>query len=149
MATGQWFIMSRSQLLNLIACLVVLVAALHVAALVFDFYWYFWWYDIMTHFLGGAFIGLLSAWVFFFSGYVRLRVLTPRMLFLVALGGTLLVGAGWEMYEYTLGHTLSPEGYWTDTVLDVLCDVAGGFAGYLFLLWKLRKVATFPTPAVV
>ncbi|HEY4508106.1 MAG TPA: hypothetical protein VJJ55_00430, partial [Candidatus Paceibacterota bacterium] len=61
--------MSRARLLRILALLVCVIALMQSAAIVFSLYWTLWWYDILLHFLGGIFIGLLVLWVRFLSGY--------------------------------------------------------------------------------
>lgn len=125
--------MSRRSLLNILAGLVALVATLHGVALVFSLYWRFWWYDLLAHFLGGAFVALLICWVLIFSGYVRSAPPSRIRLAMSMLVGTLLIGVGWEVYERLLGHTWSPEGYMLDTAIDIVMDMLGGIASVLFV----------------
>ncbi|TSC56967.1 MAG: hypothetical protein Greene041679_489 [Parcubacteria group bacterium Greene0416_79] len=124
--------MFREPLLRILAALAVLIALLHITAIVFYLYWTLWWYDMPLHFLGGAFGSLSVIWTVFFSGYVG-NAAPPSVLRLFAIGlvGTLLLGVGWEVFERALGHTWSIEGYWLDTMTDLFLDMAGGFVGLL------------------
>lgn len=60
---------------------------------------------------------------------------TKRTLF-VALVGGLFVGFVWEVYEYIVwiwtGEGLPPN-YIPDTLLDLVMDFLGSFAGFLIL----------------
>lgn len=125
--------MSRVRLLHILALLVCAIAVLHIAATIFYLYWEFWWYDMLLHFLGGMFIGLLVLWLRFFSGYISTPAfLSARHAFLFTLFWLVVIGIGWEAFERALGHTWSLEGYWLDTSIDVALDIIGGVVGFLF-----------------
>lgn len=125
--------MPRDRLLFILATLVCLIVVMHLAATALHLYWTIWWYDIIVHFLGGAFAGLLILWLRFFSGYFGSPLIPSKMQLLcfVALA-TLAVGVGWEVFERVLGHTWSVEGYWLDTILDVILDLLGSIIAFLF-----------------
>ncbi len=125
--------MSRARLLRILALLVCVIAVLHIAATVFYLYWEFWWYDMLLHFLGGVFIGLLVLWLRFLSGYVSVPAsFSARHAFLFTLCWLLVIGIGWEVFEQLIGITWSLEGYWVDTSIDVALDLVGGTAAFLF-----------------
>ncbi|MDO8594752.1 MAG: hypothetical protein Q7R93_04560 [bacterium] len=125
--------MPRTRLLSTLAILVCVIAILHILATIFFLYWTFWWYDIILHFLGGIFVGLLVLWLRFFSGYFGTPALpsTTSVLSFV-LVATLGIGIGWEAFERLLGHTFSVEGYWFDTNLDVILDFVGSLVAFWF-----------------
>ena len=130
--------MSRARLLRILALLVCVIALMQSAAIVFSLYWTLWWYDILLHFLGGIFIGLLVLWVRFLSGYFPASsfLWSPGRLFLFTLFWTFIIGVGWEVFEWLAGNTWSIEGYWLDTTLDVVLDLIGGIAGFLYFIHK-------------
>lgn len=112
----------------------VLVAVLHLLAIEHDWYFYFWWFDIMMHFLGGLWVGLIT------SAYLisPKNVLFPRSrsfgslympIFIIAL----IIGVGWELFELLGGIMhLSDRGYLFDSVKDLLNDSLGGLVGATF-----------------
>lgn len=126
--------MPREKMLSLLAALVCLIFVLHVVAIFFHLYWTLWWYDIILHFLGGVFLGLLVLWLRFFSGYFG----TPPFIsgfstLLLVLSAAFFIGLGWEVFERMLGNTWSVEGYYLDTATDIVFDVTGALASfYLF-----------------
>ena len=124
--------MSRDRLLKILALFVVLVALLHFSATILSLYWRLWWFDMPVHFLGGAFIALSIVWLHSFSGYIpgHITRILP-LTFAVVILGTIAVGIGWEIFERLLGHTWSIEGYWIDTLTDILMDFLGGIVAYL------------------
>jgi hypothetical protein len=125
----------RKTLPPFIALVVVLLAVLHYAAVVFYLYWVYWWFDIMMHFLGGISIGLFLYWFFYRSAIVS----PPRMSFWAFIvGGTILIGVAWEIFEYVMHFTYtSRESYVLDTSLDLLMDVLGACAAGIAARFKL------------
>ncbi|MFA6158740.1 MAG: hypothetical protein WC763_03930 [Candidatus Paceibacterota bacterium] len=112
--------------------LLCLVAILHSVAEVESYYWTVWWYDIMMHFLGGAWVALAILWAseMPFAGFIKSR-LSIRSIVL----SVIVVGVVWEIYELAFGltsvHTI---GYALDTAHDLVMDTAG--AGVVSLVWK-------------
>jgi len=126
--------MSRARLLRILALLVCVIALMQSAAIVFSLYWTLWWYDILLHFLGGIFIGLLVLWVRFLSGYFPAPSFpwSHGHLFLFTLFWTLIIGVGWEVFEWLVGNTWSMERYWLDTTLDVALDLIGSIVASFY-----------------
>jgi hypothetical protein len=115
-----------------------LVAILHYLALVLFLYWTTPWFDILMHFLGGGVIGLLVVFIFFTSGYIKYPNDHWVVVLSVTLGGVLIIGLTWELWEIFVGFTdvLSDLG---DTILDVIMDLLGGGVAYLYskkALWQ-------------
>ena len=131
--------MPRDRLLRVLAVLSLGIAVLHIGAIVFHLYWFFWWYDMFLHLLGGVFIALLVLWVRFFSGYIKKpAIFSVRRVFLFTLLGLLVIGIGWEVFERLLGPTWSVEGYWLDTGIDIALDIVGGVVGWFYFVKKYR-----------
>ncbi|HEY4511413.1 MAG TPA: hypothetical protein VJH55_01085 [Candidatus Paceibacterota bacterium] len=125
----------RKTLPPFIAALVVLIAVLHYAAIVFYLYWAYWWFDIMMHVLGGMAVGLLLYWFLYRSAIVSI----PRLpSWGVVLVGTIVVGVGWEIFEYVIHLTYTnKESYVFDTSVDLLMDVVGAYGAYVATRLKL------------
>ena len=99
------------------------VALLHWIGSDLFFYWTLWWYDVVTHFLGGAWVALATLWVLEmpFLGSVR-----PRFSMLSVILVTLIVGATWEVYEVFLRFSnVHAAGYVADTLYDLAMDTLG------------------------
>lgn len=125
--------MPRHRLLFDIAVLVCIIATLQFTALTFHLYWIFWWYDIIVHFLGGMFVGLLIFWLRFFSEYFGIqKIPSEGRVFWFMVLATLAIGVGWEVFERVLGVTSSIEGYYLDTTLDVVFDFIGSIVAFHF-----------------
>ena len=85
-------------------------------------YWHFWWYDIMMHFLGGVVIGGMAVWMHL--RFVRSAPL--RSIVLTVLASILLIGIGWEMFEYIIDPTYAQQANIVgDTILDLIMDTIG------------------------
>lgn len=100
----------------------LVVAILHIAALQWDLYFYYYWFDMVTHTLGGIFIALAAASV---SVYRGVRISIPFCVL-----AALVVGIGWELFEYVF-HI--PQTSWIsyplDTAKDIVMDTFGGTIG--------------------
>ncbi len=129
--------MIRQRLLNAVAGAGLLLVVLEFSALQFNLYWRLWWLDIPMHLLGGVFVSLLLLWFFFFSGYVRVPLVSSRVFFLYMIGGAFLVGTWWEILEASFGVGGGFGGYWFDTIKDICMDVLGALAAYLFMRRRL------------
>ena len=124
----------RTRLLIDSLIVILVVAILHGAALLFFLYWQYAWYDIVVHFLGGVFLGLLLLWLLLHSGYF-VAPTTRTDLMVNLLFGTLIIGALWELFEVVAGVPLE-EDYALDTSTDLLMDFLGAFSAYLY--YRLR-----------
>ncbi|MDO8423993.1 MAG: hypothetical protein Q7S54_00085 [bacterium] len=117
--------------------LAIIDLILHVLAETFYLYWSYWWFDWITHFLTG-FTGALGIyWGLFLSGLIFRR--EPDNKFFA--GGlvfffVMLVGVGWEIFEYTNGITDSYESsYGLDVMIDLLMDASGAVLAVL-AVWR-------------
>jgi hypothetical protein len=121
-----------------ITVLTIMVAGLHLLALKLFLYWTTNWFDIPMHFLGGLLIGLIMVFVCYVSGYFNFPTTHQGSVFAVVLGGVLVVGLAWELWEIFVGLTdvIADQA---DTILDVIMDMLGGLValGYAkSLLWN-------------
>jgi hypothetical protein len=121
---------------------IFLVVALHLPAVLSDSYFFFWWYDVMMHTLGGIAMGFLGTvvWEWLRSG----REIKSKKELVLQLGFVLgcvaLVGIGWEWTEALVDAVLLPRlGFadaqlgLIDTMLDLYFDIFGGFCAWLLL----------------
>ncbi|MBI2475761.1 MAG: hypothetical protein HYV67_00780 [Candidatus Taylorbacteria bacterium] len=128
--------MVRTRLLRLALYTAILVAALHVLAVVFFLYWSYWWFDMPLHLLGGFSVGLFSLWIFGGGRRAHYPPSSLRVLS-VAVSGALVVGLAWEFFEYSAGLTFDPlSNYTLDTVKDLTMDVVGGYLAHLYFFVK-------------
>ena len=115
----------------------MLLAFLHGMAIFLFLYSFYWWFDIPLHFLGGFCAGLVS--LYFYSRF-RLGNVRTRNFFGVlefAILGTIVVGLGWELFEYSAGITFNAVGnHVLDTAKDLVMDILGGYVAYLYFIGK-------------
>lgn len=121
-----------SSLFTLQAIVLVTTAVLHAAGLFLFLQYYFWWYDIMLHFLGGLWVALAFQW--YAQAQKRLVLILPTLLVV------LIVGFGWEVFELLVGAPRE-DNFMFDTSLDILMDVLGGIAGYATAAYLLAHSA--------
>lgn len=103
--------------------------------------------DIFLHFLGGFFVAL------FFIGRFRKALIAERSLvgdLIIIVGASLIVGVGWEFFEFTLGwflpcvdDCLFRGGGLFDTLKDLVVDSFGAFCMFLVIRYKHRREPLF------
>lgn len=109
------------------------IATFHVLAVIFYLYWFYWWFDIPLHLLGGLCVGFFSIWAFVSYAEDRYEINYTRLL-LSALAGAFMVGVAWELFEYVQGIDFNSIGsYPLDTLKDMFMDLCGGYFSYLYL----------------
>lgn len=123
---------------------IAVVALLHFSALQFYLYWRFWWFDLLTHFLGGLWVAISFLWLFFQSGFISIIKNHRNYNLAIAFLASLFIGIMWEVFEYYFGIVFTDtSNYIIDTVTDISFDLVGGFAAYCFFyskgITKLKK----------
>ena len=116
-----------------------LVFVLHIGAEMLDLYYILPWWDIVTHFLGGVFIGFLLLYILG-QRFKKITIGGWNMFVWVFLLG-LIVGVGWEIFQYILNVVIPYKPYIPfDTELDIIMDMLGVTVAYvwtkLFLIYK-------------
>ncbi len=119
---------------GLLVCAIFLIG---VPAQLFYWYWIIWWFDMPMHFFGGVFIGLMSSWIFLYSSYKTYFafIKTQSQFFIFGLVCVLVVGIGWEVFEYMLHLNVFQSGALNilDSTSDLFLDTAGGLTALLFI----------------
>lgn len=113
-----------------ITLLSLLIALLQFCATRNFWYWEYWWFDIVMHFLGGLFVVGSYLWLVRFEAP---RIIAKHIpLFLSAFVVVLVIGVAWELFEYGTGM-YNAVNYTLDTTLDLFTDGAGMlFAYFIF-----------------
>ncbi|MCR4274538.1 MAG: hypothetical protein NUW02_00595 [Candidatus Campbellbacteria bacterium] len=109
----------------------LLVYFLNEIAQVNFYYWTFWWYDIMMHFLGGFVVSGVGLWAFVRftpASYTQIQ----QMLY-VALGTGIVIGISWEFFEYLNGMYVAQTNIVTDTAGDLIMDCIGSITSWLMV----------------
>lgn len=127
--------MDRKKLFNTLALIIVVIFLAN--AIANKFYWYssVWYFDIIMHFFGGFWLGILALYFF------RPQALSLRFI-LRALALVLLVGVGWEIFEAFMDKTVSQNPLnILDTTSDIFFDAAGGAIAVFYYMRKIMRVA--------
>ncbi len=119
------------------------ILALDVLAQYLALYWLFDWFDLVTHFLGGLWVGLAVLWFWYRSGYARAmaRPTGFRVPFELSLSAALGVGVLWELYEYGIwvfSHYGVPDAFMLDALGDLGMDLLGASLGALLFTYARR-----------
>lgn len=92
---------------------------------------------MMMHFLGGLTIGLIFILVFYFSGFTKDQISIERSLVVKTFIFVMLVGIGWEIFEYAFDIANPNHGnYIEDTTLDLVFDALGALTAGLIGKYK-------------
>lgn len=124
--------MERKKLLKHLLYLVLFIFVVNFIAN--KFYWYYsvWYLDMIMHFLGGFWLGLVS--LYFFSS--KILPSYSFLLFLKILLFVLLVGLGWEVFELLFNNIVAQNPFnILDTSSDLFFDLSGGLCAILYI-WK-------------
>ncbi len=127
--------MDGEKLIRRLLYIVIILLAMNFLAN--KFYWYsaIWWLDIIMHFVGGLWIGLLYIWIFRYKlknsvqgGDFSSHIF--KILFFV-----LVMGIAWEVFQGVVNDTLAKNPFdRNDVIIDLISDLAGGaFAVFYFL----------------
>ncbi|HYF12727.1 MAG TPA: hypothetical protein VD928_00280 [Candidatus Paceibacterota bacterium] len=115
----------------------LVTAVLYIYGKENSLFWYYWWYDIPMHILGGLVIG------FWIAAIAAQRSFPIRKTFLLTLIAVICIGVAWEIYEYTFDLIPDVANYPLDTVADLCNDVLGAAIALLLYIWHYRR--TTPT----
>jgi len=128
--------------------LTVIIGAIFVSQVIafsFFLYWEFWWFDIIMHFIGGIFIGLLSLYIYYYSDYIEPKHFSFLVSLFIVFGAVSFIGVLWELFEFasdqfaiSIGKRVALQQEFRDTLGDLFFDIVGGiFAAFIYIyLWK-------------
>lgn len=92
------------------------------------------------HMLGGFLISLVTLWLIYFRNSLtgRAEGVSIGALYSIAIGMSLVVGFGWELFEFNADTPFAVQGTFllADTLGDLVCDILGGIAG----AWLVHQV---------
>lgn len=121
--SGIMFIIMRNQKLAAITLFfLVLLYVLHVQGMAHHFYLNYWFYDVITHFLGGVCIALSALY------------LTKNPKHIISV--TIVCGIIWEIFEVYFditGWPISSRAYQLDTIKDMIMDTLGALSVWLIV----------------
>lgn len=142
--------MQRHRYLLGLFCLIWLLVVLDFAAETLHLYWMFWWFDYVTHFLGGLWLGSVALWLRYRSGYLRKgqTVTESPSPYVTALLVGMLAGLMWESFEQVMRMVSAQElpiNYLTDTGIDLAMDGAGALVAGLLFATRVQRLTTRKT----
>jgi len=119
--------------------LTAIVGFLHVVALENDFYFFYWWFDLMMHFLGGIGIAAGFLWLYFFSGILENPPTDKKIIFLILLVVFLIISISWEVFEFFTEKTFRQPNFVSDTISDVIIGLIGIYAAFKYFFFNFLK----------
>lgn len=129
----------------------VVIAVLHTVATIYFWYWRFFWFDILMHFLGGLWVALMFFWLLQIVNKSSLEIKTVKKSVLAAVLCAFMVGIFWEIFENVSGVAfVLHQNYVFDTLKDLGMDMLGGFCAGLYAYQVLKpKGGAFSVDATV
>lgn len=126
-----------------------IILAFNIIGIYYNWYLNWWWFDIVSHFLGGFFIAMLMA------DYLKGHFLPGEIIknILIIVGATIFIGVVWEFCEYIANQTLIRPtkqylginayfmGDLDDTVTDMMLDIVGSFLFAISYLKKFKNIS--------
>lgn len=131
--------MDRKKLFKTLLYLILFILIVNFFAT--KFYWYsaIWYFDMIMHFLGGFWVGLVVLY-FFIPKEISLRLI------LTILFWVFFVGIGWEMFEVLVDKVITQNSSnILDTVSDIFFDLVGGLSA---ILYRSQKIMPAPDNTV-
>src|SRR3989344_3660844 len=90
-------------------------------------------FDMLVHFTGGLWLGVISAYLYLSWSRITGRAVSSfGVVFVFCLFFTLVIGVVWEIFEYVNDITYTTN-YVTDTMSDLFLDVIGAFCSLYFI----------------
>ena len=122
----------KSNIQNVAVFLIIAIFFLHVGASFLHLYFIFFWWDMMLHFLAGAWLAFLFSWMF----YSRIAVMKEKaQAFYFIIGLVATVALLWEGFEFGLQEFLGIDilADPIDSLSDLLLGVSGGAFAFLYI----------------
>ena len=129
----------RKEVLFVSFALIILIGVLNIWALNNFWYWVYWWFDILMHFLGGLWVGVMAIWVYYLSGLLGKPLITKKNVLILSFVSVLVVGIGWEVFEIFIKETINEPGFIIDTLGDLLFDLLGAFVAYRYFTYHFLE----------
>lgn len=129
------YMISTKSLMIFMTVLLWVIFGLHLGALHFFWYWTYWWFDILMHFLGGAWLGGMA--ILALKRWFPEKVLQRNIVYVASIGAALLIGGLWEVFEFSLDTFITMRvNDIADTITDFGMDVAGALTTAIYIIKK-------------
>jgi len=125
--------MDRKKLTKRLVYLILFIFVVNLLAN--KLYWYYsiWCFDMLMHFLGGFWVGLLFL---YFSPIQKDLNSVVRILLFV-----LFVSIGWEIYEVLVNDLIARNPFnFLDTMSDIFFDLSGGACAILYYFKRIMII---------
>ena len=129
----------RKEVLFVSFALTIFVGVLHHYAMLNFWYWLYWWFDILMHFLGGLLVSIIAIWVYYFSGFFSGVSFNKKNLLKFSIIAVLVVGISWEVFEIIIKETINEPDFISDTFLDLILDLVGAFVAYRYIAYNFLE----------
>lgn len=120
----------RKKLLKVLTVLILLIFIFNYIGNKFHWYYSVWYFDMIMHFFGGFWTGLVYFFIFPFKEQFQKSFL-PTIVFVF------FIGIVWEIVEPFINPTMSLNLFSLDTVSDIFFDLSGGTLAILYLLKRI------------
>ena len=103
--------------------------------------WYYsiFWLDMLMHFLGGFWVALFIAFLLSYK-----KETSPDFslkFFIKIIGGVLLVGILWELFEVSINSISVKETFdVADTLSDLFFDIVGSIIALFYIRIKRKRL---------
>jgi len=111
------------------------------------FYVTLWWWDVVLHLVSSAALSVVGMALALMAVGAALPRIAARMLAILALGFAMMIGALWELMEFTLDATLgtvTQRSGLPDTMSDIAINFIGGLLGALAAHAHVTRAARWP-----
>lgn len=123
-----------------IAAIVFFIAATLFFGEVSDFYYKFWWWDILLHAWSAVGFGILGFVVLLYLVQSSKITASPFLISVFSFSFAVAIGVIWEIFEFAMdqfvGTNMQKSGL-VDTMTDLVVDCVGGIiasvSGYFYL----------------
>jgi len=125
-----------------LAAILFIFASLFLGS-AYDFYYRFWWWDILLHGISAillGIVGLLLVWVLNHNEKIELS-LNPLFICIFSFSFVISIGALWEIYEFATDYffdaNMQKSGL-VDTMWDLIIDTVGALfvSGAAYVYYK-------------
>jgi len=128
-------VIDRKRLFKIQAYSVILIFLINTIALKLYLYSSIWYFDMIMHFFGGFWVGLIALW--FFS-YKNLSFEFCFKFILKIILSVLMVGVLWEVFEILFVNVVAQNSFnILDTTSDIFFDLAGGIFAVFYFFKKI------------
>lgn len=124
----------RKKLFIRIALFISFIFIVNSIAVYFHWYSSLWWFDMIMHFLGGAWLGLLFLWLFNVENF-------SASLFFKVILSVLIIGLLWEVYEIVVNDQIAKNIFdYQDSVSDLFFDLSGSFTALFYFISRIMRI---------